>query len=883
MNNELFAAEKKTAALPGDGDIAESNNGDLSKVRVSCFANAEGTQPEGTGATLAQIAADIRGEGTRGQKLAKDTATVRRFLAEANMDKRDPKVDAAKKALPGITASGRFTYRAKKNLTHHTGVIQADFDHVPDIPKLKAWLAADPHVVLIYTSPTATGVKTLFRVQPPDTDDIEVLTAWHEGNAFPALTNYCQRAFGFRIDQKVVVVSMLCFLGHDPDVHTNWNAEPLDVEAWLNPVGAKGDLNQLLDRAKAKGNSFLGTGAKFDSGQNLHKLAKVKADSHLTTTPVIRTHDDTNRAKALAKSANRERFCQWATDCGFTGDLRTLDLRTLLANAGLTDKPTDDDKDDDKVFVQCPWEDQHTTRGNGTDVVVFRDPDTKGFPFTFHCSHDHCSDKDVMSLLEWCEDRTPGCVDEACAKTYEPEATDPSFNDAGRADRFVARYGRDLRFVPQREVWLTWERDRWRLDGDGAVERFALAMSKAMLVAAADIKGTDDASVRARNAAVKEALACGDRRNIADFVHLARVNPLVLLAVDKLDADPWVVGAKNLVVDLRTGAARPYTRADFITRTLACDVDLNATCPRWDKCMEEVFPDEDVRHYVHKAVGYSLTGAMREHVFFFLYGNGRNGKSTFVKTLEKHVLGKLCVRAGKGITTASENGKYPEREVAELAGARTILSSETEIGQKLNEGVIKDLSGGDVMRGRHLYEGGFDFAPVGKLWVMGNHKPAIKGTDGGIWRRVRLIPFTQKFEGDKDDRQMEDKLAAEASGILNWAVRGCLLWQREGLEMPDAMRAAVNLYKRDEDKLADFIEDVTFDNPSGEILNTVLYERYKQHCEENGAHPWSSKLLGKALRERMWQDHKRTKGVVWLGVSLRTVNGGGDEGGGDPF
>lgn len=846
MSHELFPTESKTAALTdGGGGMHSPTLHDLSKVRVSCFANAYATEPEGTGATFAQIAADVRGEGNRGQKLAKDTANVRRLLAEANGDKRNAAVDAAKKSLPGITASGGFTYRAKKDLTRHTGIIQADFDHVPDIPKLKAWLMADPHVVLIYTSPTGTGVKAFFVVPPPSVADANVLTAWHEKNAFPALTNYCQRTFGFRIDQSCVDVSRLCFLGHDPDVFTNWNAHPLDVEACLNPASGKADIKP-----------------------------SQKNDEVSAPTPVIRTPEDVNHAKVWAKALNKDRFVTWATDRGFQGDLRTLDLRKLLVDAGLTDENTDDDK----VFVKCPWEDQHTTRGNGTDVVVFHDADAKGFPWTFHCSHDHCADKDVMSLLDWCEDRTPGCVDEACAKTYEQ--LDPSFNDAGRADRFVARYGRDLRFVPEREVWLTWERDRWKLDTDGAVERFALAMSKAMLHAAAEMKGVDDASVRARNAAGKEALACGDRRNIADFVHLARVNPLVLLPVDQLDADPWVVGAKNLVVDLRTGVTRPYTRTDFITRTLACDVDPGATCPRWEKFMEEVLPDEDVRHYVHKAVGYSLTGNMREHVFFFLYGGGRNGKSTFVKTLETRVLGKLCVRAGKGITTANESGKYPEREVAELAGARTILSSETEIGQKLNEGVIKDLSGGDVMRGRHLYEGGFDFAPVGKLWVMGNHKPVIKGTDGGIWRRVRLIPFTQKFEGDKDDRQMEDKLAAEASGILNWAVRGCLLWQKEGLEMPQVMQAAVNAYKRDEDRLADFIEDETFENPSGEVTNAALYQRYKNHCEDNGTHPWSSKALGKALREeRGWRSAKRNAGAVWLGVSLRC----GDEDGSDPF
>jgi len=501
MSNQLFAAEKKTAALSDGGDIAESAKRDLSKVRVTCFANAYATDPDGN-ATLEQLAADIRGEGTRGQQLAKATARVRRLLAEANGDKRNPAVDAAKKALPCFTASGRFTKRSKAHLTQHTGIIQADFDHVPDIAKLKALLASDPHVVMNPESCTGTGVKGFFHVRPPDTDDPAVLTAWHEKNAFPALTNYCQHTFGFRIDQQCVDASRLCFEGHDPDVRTNWNAKPLDVDAWLND------------------------------------------------------------------------FRNWALDRGFTGDLRTLDLRKLLVDAGLADPA---DGDEDKYFVRCPWEDQHTTRGNGTDVVVFHDPDAKGFAHAWHCSHDHCHNKDVMDVIDYCEEKTPGCVDAACAKTYEPEATDPSFNDAGRADRFVARYGRDLRFVPEREVWLTWERDRWRLDTDGAVERFALAMTKAMLVAAADIKGTDDAAVRARNAAVKEALACGDRRNIADFVHLARVNPLVLLPVDQLDADPWVVGA--LAPTRERTSLREHSRVTWTPARL-----VHAGSNSWKKC-----------------------------------------------------------------------------------------------------------------------------------------------------------------------------------------------------------------------------------------------------------------------------------------------------------
>lgn len=460
-------------------------------------------------------------------------------------------------------------------------------------------------------------------------------------------------------------------------------------------------------------------------------------------------------------------------------------------------------------------------------------------------------------------------VEPSVAPTTTQPTQAPSRNDAGRAQRFVEQFGDDIRFVPEREVWLAWNNYRWETDNDGALLRMAVKMAQDMLSVAGQNAGTDETSARLRQDAVREALACGDRRNITDFLQLARIDKQVILPMELLDADLMVVGGANQVIDLKTGHARPYTRNDYITRPLACAVEPDATCPRWEKFMEEVFPDEAIRHYVHKAIGYTLTGDMREQVFFFLYGIGRNGKSVFMRTLEKYVLGKLSVRAGRGITATTERGGYPATEVAELAGARMIITSETEQGQKLNENVIKDLSGGDAMRGRNLYENAFIFLPVGKLWIVGNHKPIIRGTDSGIWRRVRLIPFTQKFEGDADDRQLPDKLASEASGILNWAVRGCLMWQQEGLEMPEIIRAAVDEYKRDEDRLADFIEDTVAESRTGEIMHAELFRAYQQHCEDHGNRPWTSRALAKALRERGWRSQStyRSK-CIWGGYAL---------------
>ena len=211
-----------------------------------------------------------------------------------------------------------------------------------------------------------------------------------------------------------------------------------------------------------------------------------------------------------------------------------------------------------------------------------------------------------------------------------------------------------------------------------------------------------------RLSAAGEALSFGDRKNISDFLALAKVDQRILLPVSQLDNDPWIVGAKNAVIELKNDTVREYSRHDYITRTLGCEVDPQATCPRWKQFMEEVFPDSELRHYVHKAIGYTLSGDTREQCFLFCYGTGHNGKSKLLETIE-HIFGELSSRAGKGIVSASYRGDYPLRELADIVGARFILASETEEGERLNEGVIKDLTGSDSLRAEHKYERAFKF------------------------------------------------------------------------------------------------------------------------------------------------------------------------------
>ena len=458
-------------------------------------------------------------------------------------------------------------------------------------------------------------------------------------------------------------------------------------------------------------------------------------------------------------------------------------------------------------------------------------------------------------------------------RKQEPPSKPPNYtaNDAGRAQRFVDRFQKDIRFVPQRGCWLIWEAGRWRIDEDGALERLAVKLSCDMLAEAARIPGTDDGATKQRAAACAEALECGDRRNIADFLGLAQVDRRILLPVSQLDSDPWIVGAKNAVIELKTGTVRGYSRDDYITRTLGIAVNRQATCPRWKKFMEEVFPDSELRHYVHKALGYTLTGNTEEECFFFCHGTGRNGKSKTITTAE-HVFGGLWARAGKGIIAASSWRDYPIRELADIVGARFIIASETKEGEQLNEDVIKDLTGNDSLRAEHKYEKAFTFRAVGKLWIYGNHKPKIGGTDDGIWERVRLIPFTEKFEGDRADPKLSEKLIAEASGILNWMVEGCLLWRKEGLLPPESVRRAVADYRSEEDILKDFLAQHIKADPFASVLHHEVYAHYQCWAQLEGITKaaFSSKGLAKRLRERGFREGKDGRGDrTWVGVSLK--------------
>jgi putative DNA primase/helicase len=439
-------------------------------------------------------------------------------------------------------------------------------------------------------------------------------------------------------------------------------------------------------------------------------------------------------------------------------------------------------------------------------------------------------------------------------------------NDTGRAARFVDAFGRDIRFVHEWQTWLTWEGHRWRRDRDGAIMRFVkefclLEFKRALT----DHPNDPKAATEAR----REAAEMGDKAQAERMLKMAESDPRVIVHPENLDANPWLLGTGNGVVELRTGKFRPGLQEDFVTKATGTPHEAGALCPRFEKFMLEIFDaDNDLAEFVSRALGYSLTGDISEHGFFFLHGCGSNGKSRLIETI-------LAMVGEYGATTAPEvvaltKSDTPMHHLADLHGARFITLPETEETHRLAESRVKSLTGGDEITACRKYEHPFRFRPQLKLWIHGNHKPEIRGADNGIWRRVKLIPFHAVFAAEKRDPALQEKLAVELPGILNYAIAACLRWQSTGLLCPATVKAATDSYRNEQDVLAEFLEDETIVTAAASVSRSALYGRYTEWAQAQGIlKPWNERAIAKNLRERGIQEGKANGTRVWHNLTLR--------------
>lgn len=486
--------------------------------------------------------------------------------------------------------------------------------------------------------------------------------------------------------------------------------------------------------------------------------------------------------------------------------------------------------------------------------------------------------------------------------------------DFGIGERFRARYGADYRFTTAKG-WLGWDGRRWKVldqDEKSPPAEVIAAVFETVRAIQDEAKFVRDTGVRW--ALIKEGkeqrldLECDNPHGMDRWVPKGRSFVLLsdmiagfgrqsesagkpaaiamlarrwlTLPIEDFDRDPLAINVLNGTLRFAREALpeggksasvtlEPHRREDLNTKLAPVEYDPAAVCPAYDAFFAWAQPDEGMRRYLHQVAGYAASGDTSEQKLWFWYGLGANGKSTAID-LWAHVVGDYSGTIGietfldQGI---KKRGEQASPDLARLGGVRLLRASEPERGSKLNEALIKAATGGEPMAVRALHRGFFDLQPLFKLIIGGNYKPDIPGTDEGIWRRMKLVPWNAHVEDKDRDEGLPARLRAEAAGVFNHIVRGMQDWLAHGLIEPAAVKEATQQYREDSDPLARFLSMCTLFDPESRAQSSKLYEVFVAWCKAAGEREWSQKGFSKAMLDKGFVK-KASDGMQWIGMKL---------------
>jgi putative DNA primase/helicase len=445
--------------------------------------------------------------------------------------------------------------------------------------------------------------------------------------------------------------------------------------------------------------------------------------------------------------------------------------------------------------------------------------------------------------------------------------------DAGNAECFVEFYGHQFRYAPERGKWYKWTGAAWQEDLSGTVVRAMLHVVRLRHQVAPTLRKKERVELW------KHCEKSESSGRLHAAVQIAGVLKGMSISITELDHDRYLLGTPNGILNLSAGKVGEFMESDpayFISRLTDVPYDPKATCPLWEKTVAEIFNnDMDLVKYVQRIVGYSLTGDMREQAFFIFYGKGANGKSTFLGVL-RQLLGDYSATIPFESFDADQRNPIGN-DIAALRGKRFVVCIEAEHNRRLAEARIKSITGGDEISCRFLYGEYFSYLPQFKVIVAVNHRPLIRGDDHGIWRRVHIIPFDRRFEGNQENKELKDQLAAEMPGILNWALEGLREWHKIGLSRPQRVLEETEAYKATSDQIGRWIDDTCIEKPDAIELASKAYTKYKSWCEENNERPYSQNVWVQRLGDRNLKVEKfstsgQKKAVVLRGLELATLS-----------
>lgn len=422
----------------------------------------------------------------------------------------------------------------------------------------------------------------------------------------------------------------------------------------------------------------------------------------------------------------------------------------------------------------------------------------------------------------------------------------------GMAERMLDKYGHELMYVPELDTWFGWTGVYWKRANEVEVEHLAKETVRSLI---------EEAEAHQHSADFYAFCAIAQQaRMVRNMVTLAASDPRVAVPAVELDKDPYLLGVMNGVVDLRTGNLMPPDQKRRMTRVCSCNYVPDAKAPLWEKVILDVFSnDADMAAFFQRLIGYTAIGNPTEDVMVIAHGNGSNGKSTLFGTVRK-VFGGYSKSADAvtflSDTKGGQGGGGAREDLLRLQGSRMCYVNEPDEGGELREGMVKTMTGGDAITARGVYgKASVEFEPTWCVFMPTNHRPIIKGSDYGIWRRILLLPFNRNFDNDpaiKKDDKLGEKLRTEAEGVLAWIVSGAGAYLRFGLKPPAAVRAARDQYRDQMDILSEWISDCCVTGPGYRETIKRLWQSWESYARERGELTYvrSSIALGRRLDQR---------------------------------
>jgi putative DNA primase/helicase len=436
--------------------------------------------------------------------------------------------------------------------------------------------------------------------------------------------------------------------------------------------------------------------------------------------------------------------------------------------------------------------------------------------------------------------------------------------ELGFARRLVDKHGEHLRYVVPWNRWLVWNGASWAPDADGHVQRCMKVIAREVHTSLIRENKADPDMIRAAKRAESSS-------GVKGALTLAATEPEIAITPERLDAHPYLLNCRNGVVDLRTGDLLGHDPALLLTKMAGAPYEPDAEGAVFREFLERIQPGEDMRLFIQRLLGLSLEGKVTAHVLPIFYGDGANGKSTLTDAV-MNALGDYADAADPDLLRARTFDAHPTG-VADLFGLRLALVHETDSGHQLAEGTVKRLTGGDRLKARRMREDFWSFDPSHTFVMLTNHKPGVSGTDEGIWRRLRLVPFEVVIPAAERDEDLAAKLAGEAGAVLAWLVAGYLDWRKNGLAEPEKVTEATQAYRADSDPLGRFLDGECDKGSVFSARSSHLFAAYEKWCATEREDPGTPRSFGDALKAKGFESY-RSNGIHWRGIGLRARDEG---------